>query len=250
MLTTNRARLLVDPFLRDFLLGIRRREAACLRPADAADTDVVLISHAHRDRLDRASLRRISRRAVLVVPPRCLPLVRRLGFANAIELAPGQSFQHADVEITAVAASHDGCRGFFDRQWRSAIGYIVKSAGASVYYAGDTAYFSGFEEIGRRLQPNVALLPIAGYEPPSQRADHLSPLDALQAFHDLGAQLLVPVGYGSFPVGYESMDEPLDWLTRLCRERGLADRLLVLRPGESCDVHGRAPGLLPGPPTG
>ena len=248
MLTANRARLLVDPFFRDFLLGVRRREAACLCQADAADTEVVLISHAHRDRLDPRSLRRISRRAVLVVPPRCLSLVQGLGFANAIELAPGQSFQHADVEVTAVAARHDGRRGIFDRNWRSAVGYIVRSAGASVYYAGDTAYFSGFEEIGRRLQPNVALLPIAGYEPPSQREGHMSPLDALQAFHDLGAQLLVPIGYGSFPVGYESMDEPLDWLSRLCQERGLADRLVVLRPGESCDAHGRAEALPPGSP--
>jgi L-ascorbate metabolism protein UlaG (beta-lactamase superfamily) len=250
MLTTNRTRLLIDPFFSSFMLGARRREAACLCQADAADTDVVLISHAHRDRLDRPSLRRISRRAVLVVPPRCLSLVQGLGFANTIELAPGQSFQHADVDITAVAARHDGRRGLFDREWRSAVGYIVKSGGASVYYAGDTAYFSGFEEIGRRLQPNVALLPIAGYQPPSQRADHMSPLDALHAFHDLGAQLLVPIGYGSFPVGYESIDEPLDWLSRLCQERGLAARLVVLRPGDSCDVHGRADRLPPGSVSG
>jgi L-ascorbate metabolism protein UlaG (beta-lactamase superfamily) len=146
---------------------------------------------------------------------------------------------HEDLEITAVAARHDGRRGPLDRTWRSAAGYIVKSAGASVYYAGDTAYFSGFEEIGRRLHPDVALLPIAGYEPPSQRENQMSPLDAVQAFQDLGAKLLVPVAYGSFPLGYEPEDEPLTWLTRLCRERGLVERLVVLRPGETCHVHGR-----------
>lgn len=238
MLTTNRTRLVVDPCFRQFLLGVRRREAACLGQGDAADTDLVLISHAHRDRLDPTALRRISQRATLVVPPRCLPLVQRLGFASAVELAPGQSLKRDDVEVTAVAARHDGRRGAIDRTWRSAVGYIVKSGEASVYYAGDTAYFSGFEEIGRRLQPNVALLPIAGYEPPSQRADHMSPLDALQAFYDLRAQLLVPVGYGSFPLGYEPMNEPLEWLARLCREHGLGERLVVLRPGDTCDVHG------------
>jgi L-ascorbate metabolism protein UlaG (beta-lactamase superfamily) len=187
------------------------------------------------------TLRKVSRRAVIVVPPRCASLVRGLGFAREVELAPGQSMDLEDVEVTAVAARHDGRRGLLDRTWRSAVGYIVKCAGASVYYAGDTAYFSGFEEIGRRLHPDVALLPIAGYEPPSQRADHMSPLDAVQAFHDLGAKLLVPVGHGSFPLGYEGMDEPLAWLARLCRERGIKDRLVVLRPGESCQVHGRAP---------
>jgi len=241
MLTSHRARLLIDPFWGQFLLGVRRREAACLAKSDAADAGAVLISHAHGDRLHLPTLRKVSRRAVIVVPPRCASLVRGLGFAREVELAPGQSIEHEDVEITAVAARHDGRRGLLDRTWRSAVGYIVKCAGASVYYAGDTAYFSGFEEIGRRLHPDVALLPIAGYEPPSQRADHMSPLDAVQAFHDLGAKLLVPVGHGSFPLGYEGIDEPLAWLVRLSQERGFAERLVVLRPGESCQVHGRAP---------
>jgi L-ascorbate metabolism protein UlaG (beta-lactamase superfamily) len=240
MLTTREARVLVDPFLGEFLLGVRRQEAACLAPSDARDVSLILISHAHRDRLHLPSLRRLPRRAAIVVPPRCTSLVQRLGFARVVELAPGQSFEHEDLEVTAVAARHDGRRGLLDPTWRSAGGYIVKSAGASVYYAGDSAYFSGFEEIGRRLHPDVAFLPVAGYEPPSLRDDHMSPLDALQAFQDLGAKLLVPIGYGSFPMGYEPCDEPLSWLVRLCVERGLADRLAVLRPGDTCQVHGRA----------
>jgi L-ascorbate metabolism protein UlaG (beta-lactamase superfamily) len=241
MLTTNRARVLIDPYLGDFLSGIRRREAACLAETDAQRASLILISHAHRDRLDLPSLRRLPRRARLVVPPRCGPLVQSLGFAEAVELAPGRSLEHADVEVTAVAARHDGRRGLWDRTWRSTCGYIVKCDDASVYYAGDTAYFSGFEEIGRRLHPNVALLPIAGYEPPSQRNEHMSPLDAVHAFQDLGANLLVPIGYGSFPMGYEPEDQPLAWLFDVCRERGLVDRLVVLRPGETCQVHGRPP---------
>ncbi len=238
MLTSQRSRLLIDPFLGEFLLGVRRRQAACLHKTDAAEADLVLISHAHQDRLHAPTLRKLSRRAVIVVPPRCISLLRGSGFARQVELAPGQSMEHQDLEITAVAARHDGRRGPIDRTWRSAVGYIVKCGRASVYYAGDTAYFSGFEEIGRRLHPDVALLPIAGYEPPSQRTDHMSPLDALQAFQDLGAKLLVPVAYGEFPLGYEPLDEPLTWLARLCRERGLAERLVVLRPGETCQVHG------------
>jgi L-ascorbate metabolism protein UlaG (beta-lactamase superfamily) len=245
MLTTFRARVLIDPFLGEFFFGVRRREAPGLAKANAAETSLVLISHAHRDHLHVPTLRRLPRRATVVVPPRCLSLVRKLGFARAIELAPGQSHEHADVEVTAVAARHDGRRGLVDRAWRQASGYIVKCADATVYYAGDTAYFSGFEEIGRRLHPDVALLPIAGFEPPALREDHMSPLDALQAFVDLGAKFLVPIAYGSFPQGYESLDEPLSWLTRVCEERGFADRLVVLRPGETCDVHGRPLTLPP-----
>lgn len=242
MLTTNRARIIVDPYFGDFLAGIRRREAACVAAEDASAATFVLISHAHRDRLHVPSLGRLPRSARLVVPPRCRLLVASLGFSEVVELAPGQSLEHGDVEVTAVAARHDGRRGLWDRTWRSTCGYIVKCGAATVYYAGDTAYFSGFEEIGRRLHPDVALLPIAGYEPPAQRSDHMSPLDAVHAFEDLGAKLLVPIGYGSFPMGYEPEDEPLTWLCEICRERGLAERLVVLRPGETCHVHGLTSG--------
>lgn len=244
MLTTQRARILIDPYFGSFLSGIRRRESACLAQADAQQASLILISHAHRDRLHLPSLRRLPRRARLVVPPGCASLVGRLAFAEVTELAPGQNLLHGDVEITAVPARHDGRRGPFERGWRSTCGYIVKGAQASVYYAGDTAYFSGFEEIGRRLHPDVALLPIAGYQPPRQRNDHMSPLDAVHAFADLGAKLLVPIGYGSFPMGYEPDEEPLRWLREACRERGIGDRLVVLRPGETCQVHGRDRALV------
>jgi L-ascorbate metabolism protein UlaG (beta-lactamase superfamily) len=242
MLTTPLARLITDPYFGDFFLGLRRAEAARLHADDAADVNLVLISHAHADHLDLASLRRLAGRVAILVPPRCAPLVAGLGFGRVVELAPGQSFGYADVEITAVAARHEGARGFFNRAWRGAVGYLVRSAGANVYFAGGTAYFSGFEEIGRRLHPDVALLPVAGYEPPGLREANMSPLDAVQAFVDLGAKLLVPVGYGSFPLSYEPLDEPLRWLRQICADRGLSNQLAVLGHGETCLVRASSDG--------
>jgi L-ascorbate metabolism protein UlaG (beta-lactamase superfamily) len=240
MLTTPLARVITDPCLGDYYMGLRRAEAACLHPGDAADVNLILISHAHRDHLDKDSLGQFPRRAAVLVPPRCAPLVAGLGFGRVVELAPGQSFAYADMEITAVAARHEGSRGLLDRAWRGAVGYLVRSAGANVYFAGSTAYFSGFEEIGRRLHPDVALLPVAGYEPPALRQENMSPLDAVQAFADLGARLLVPMGYGSFPLGYEPLDEPLRWLRQICADRGIAEQLAVLGHGETCLVRAGA----------
>ncbi len=61
---------------------------------------------------------------------------------------------------------HSGTRGLGDYVRRGACGYVVRTRPAHcVYVAGDTGYFSGFAEIGRRFHPDVALLPIAGYEP-------------------------------------------------------------------------------------
>ena len=43
----------------------------------------------------------------------------------------------------------------------------------------------------------------------------MSPLDALYAFEDLRARLLVPIHHGAFPLSYERLDEPVRWLIEL-----------------------------------
>jgi L-ascorbate metabolism protein UlaG (beta-lactamase superfamily) len=238
MLTSARARVLTDPMLGNFLFGIRRAEAAALHADDARTVSLILISHAHHDHLHPPTLRRLPTTATIVVPPRCASLVEGAGFARVIVLEPGQELVHRDLTITAVAARHDGARGW--RGWRGAGGYVVRTGAISAYFAGDTAYFSGFEEIGRRLHPQVALLPIAGYEPLSMRETHMSPLDALYAFEDLRAEVLIPISHGSFPLGYEPLDEPLHWLEDLAQERRLGDKLMVLRHGETTTFAPRA----------
>lgn len=235
MITTPRARLLTDPVLEDTLYGLPRGRAAALDPADRADVSLILISHARRDHLSRRTLARMPRAATVVVPPNCSALLGDLGFARVVELGPGEKVNHQDVEVTSVPVRHSGARGFFDRRRRGACGYVIRSQGRTVYFAGDTGYFSGFAEIGRRFQPDLALLPIGGYQPAPFRDEHLSPLDALYAFEDLHARLFIPVAYGSFQLSYERLDEPLAWLRELARARNVPDTALtVLEHGQTC----------------
>ena len=216
MITTARTRLFTDPLFERSFYGLRRAKEAGIHAGDVDDVDLLLVSHAHRDHLSPASLRRVLKDVPIVVPPRCGPLVARLGFLDIKELAPGSIFNFADVEITAVPVRHSGGSGH-----RGACGYVIKAQDTCFYFAGDTGYFSGFAEIGRRFHPDVAILPIGGYEPAVFRDEHLSPLDALQAFDDLGARVLVPIAHGSFPLSYEPLDAPAAWLRGLARDRKL-----------------------------
>lgn len=238
MITTPETRVLTDPLLESWLCGLRRVRAAAVDPRDLADTRLILISHAHRDHLSRQTLRRLPRAATIVLPPGCESLVADLGFAQVVELDTGQSFAFADTEIVAVPVRHPGARGPFDRQQRGANGYIVRTQGRTVFFAGDTGYFSGFSETGRRFDPDLALLPISGYQPAPFRDDHLSPLDAVYALEDLGARVLVPITHGSFEVGYEPIHEPLAWLRGLAQDprRGpwLKAALTILDHGQTC----------------
>ena len=198
----------------------------------------MLISHAHADHLHLPSLRRLPRSATLVVPPGCGELVERLGFAQAVVLEPGADFRFRDLVITSVAARHGGRRS--PHRLPLAGGLRLRRAGpgrdASTSPA-TPAISPGFRDLGRRMKPDVALLPISGYEPLALRETHMSPLDAVAAFEDLEARIFIPIAHGAFPLGYEPLEAPLAWLRQLCAERGYSARLAVLAPGETCLVR-------------
>lgn len=216
-----------DPMLGMRIGPIPRAVEPGLSPAEMHDVDLVLISHAHPGHLDRRTLRKLPRSATIVVPPRTAHLVSGLGFARVIELGIGQSLQHRRLDVACTPVRHSVGRG------GTACSYVIRGDGPSLFFCADSAYFSGFVEIGRRYRPDIAALPIGGYVPRGLRDGHMSPLDAIYAFEDLGARVLVPIHYGAFALSYETLDDPLRWLAQLVAERGLERHVCVLPPGAS-----------------
>jgi L-ascorbate metabolism protein UlaG (beta-lactamase superfamily) len=214
-----------DPMLARRLGAVRRAAEPGLSAADLGDSELILVTHAAADHLHRPTLRRLPRSATVVVPPRCAARVSRLGFARVVELGIGQSLSHRGVEIASTQVRKAA--------GRPACAYVIRGDGPSLFFCGGSGYFPGFAEIGARYRPDIAVLPIAGYSPRSFRHRHLSPLDALYAFEDLGARMMIPIGYGAFQLSYERLEEPLRWLERLVAERRLEKYVTVLPAGAS-----------------
>jgi len=258
--------LLIDPVFATRLIVLRRQRRPGLRIADLPPIHAVLLTHAHMDHLNRPSLRAVTREMrrrglpapVAIVPNGVQDLVQGLGFARIVNLEWWQSVQLEEappsrepkphlventsrplpesdnyITVTATSARHWGARMFNDTH-RGFGGYVISSSdGPTIYHSGDTAYFNGFAEIGRRLHPEIALLPIGAYFPDSYRSVHTSPEEALRAFIDLRADTMIPMHYGTFRLGREPMDEPLPRLLRAAAGAGISDRIESLAEGQS-----------------
>jgi L-ascorbate metabolism protein UlaG (beta-lactamase superfamily) len=230
--------VVVDPNFARWLFVLKRLRRPGMRVHDLPTIDVVLVTHAHFDHLNRPSLRAIARHTrrrrgegpKIVVPRNVFDLVGDLGFSDVIELDWWNSYRHEGLTVTHVPSEHWGARVIHDSH-RGYGGYVLRGGKHSLYHAGDTAYFSGFQEIGQRLSPEVALLPIGAYYPPSCRSVHASPGDATQAFLDLKARWMVPMHYGSFRLTHEPIEEPLQLLEKEAESAGIQDRVMVLEEG-------------------
>ena len=197
---------------------------------DLPAIDLVLVTHAHFDHLDRKTLRSIASKQAIVVPENVGSLVHGLGFEDIHELSHWQSFTLGDLKVTLTPARHWGARVLHDNH-RGFGGFHLEYAGRTVFHCGDSAYFEGFREIGERLPVEIALLPIGAYDAPTKRDVHMNPEEAIDAFLQLNAKTLVPMHYGTFRLSYEPLHEPPERLIRHGAARNLIERICILEEG-------------------
>lgn len=242
--------VLVDPVFSKRLILLRRQRRPGVLVSDLPPIDLILLTHAHMDHLDLASLRRVVRATrrltrrspEAVVPHGVQDLVARIGFAKVHSLAWWESAEIKGLKVTMTPCKHWGARMFRDTH-RGYGGYVIEGGGRSVFHSGDTAYFDGFREIGTRLRPQLALLPIGAYFPDTYRSVHTSPEEALRAFVEVGAARMVPMHYGTFRLGREPMHEPVQRLQTEALRLGISDQIKVLEEGET--MHLCTPARIP-----
>jgi L-ascorbate metabolism protein UlaG (beta-lactamase superfamily) len=244
--------VLIDPVFATRLIALRRMRRPGVRISYLPPIDLVLLSHAHMDHLNRPSLRRIvahtrrltGRAPAAVVPWGVDDVIADLGFSRISTLEWWQAKHLSGLEVTLTPSKHWGAR-FFKDTHRGFGGYVIRADGHSVYHSGDTAYFDGFAKIGKRLRPEIALLPIGAYNPENYRTVHTSPEDALQGFLDLDAQRMIPMHYGTFRLSREPVGEPVERLMAAARVAHVTEKVRVLSEGETEVIPPQFPQITP-----
>jgi L-ascorbate metabolism protein UlaG (beta-lactamase superfamily) len=213
--------VLVDPVFSESLgPGIRRQRPPAITSNALPNIDAQLVTHNHRDHLDLPSLTSVQR-----------PVIAGLGLAEffnghglaCTELAWWESTRVGPVTVRFVPSQHWSRRGLNDANATLWGGFIIEGSSARIYHSGDTAYFGGFTEIGKRFGPiDAALLPIGAYDPAwFMSKQHMNPEEAARAFSDLGAREFVAMHWGTFRLTDEPLDEPPERLRAEWQRRGL-----------------------------
>lgn len=230
LIQTPEVNVLIDPNWSMWLKVIKRLKRPGVDLHHLPEIDFVLVTHAHFDHLDRRTLRKVASDQPIVVPLGVGNLVHDLGFKIVHELDHWQRLELGPLCVSLTPCHHWGARLLHDSH-RGFGGFLIEAEGRSIFHCGDSAYFEGFKEIGKRCEIEIALLPIGAYDPPSGREVHMNPEEAVQAFKELRAQTLVPMHYGSFRLGYEPLDEPPARLMACARAHGIEKKVLVMTEG-------------------
>jgi L-ascorbate metabolism protein UlaG (beta-lactamase superfamily) len=210
-------------------------------PAISADAigpiDAVLLSHDHHDdNLDRSG------RALLATADRVIttvPGARRLG-AGAEGLAPWAQASleregRRSVRVTATPARHGPplSRPIVGR----VIGFVLEWEGqrnGALWVSGDTVWFPGIAEIGRRFNIGTTLMHFGGvrFRISGPLRYTMNAAEGVKTVRKLGIEAVLPIhyeGWGHFREGRAEIEDAFG-------SAGLLGRLAWLPPGEATEV--------------
>ena len=189
----SRLKIMVDPYLTDFLGEIKPDKKRRIAPDEsyfAASPDVILITHSHIDHMDMSTLRRVlsgcKAPALVLASESAYEIVKELGGEhNYVLLSPHSVWSENGVTFYSVRAEHSD---------RRAVGFIIDDGKQTFYVSGDTIYNYEVIDDVLDLAPDgvdFAFLPING------KGNNMNARDAADFAYEIGAKCAIPVHYGT-----------------------------------------------------
>jgi L-ascorbate metabolism protein UlaG (beta-lactamase superfamily) len=239
----NGVSFLTDPCFKDLPM-LKRMAALPCSIYDLIGIDYLLLSHGHRDHYDERSIKQIldqNPKMELLLPLRLSELLgKRRKQTKYQEAAWWQQYKipHNDLEVTFLPAKHWNrryLRDFNKQLWGS---FMIQTPDFMIYFAADTAFTDHFCEIRQIMgAPDVCMLPVGAYKPSYiMKEAHMRPEEAVDAFHELGGQHMIPMHYGTYDLADEPLGEPARILHALDSQRKIQGKLTMLEIGKRLHI--------------
>jgi len=235
--------IFTDPFFSNAALVVRKKVRIKFDFSQVPHKPVVLISHNHYDHLDKYSVKQLIKKdAVFIVPLKLKNLLVKWGAREVHELDWWESIRLGPVTYTLLPAQH-WSRRIGQKGGATLWGSYLIEGSKTVYFSGDSGYFGGFAEFGRRYGIDYAIVGAGAYEP--RWFMHYAHMNVPEFFHtadNLGAQITIPMHFGIISLSDEPLLYPLYEVDQFIREHPeYAQRVRPLRAGEFIRIDEDSP---------
>ncbi len=215
-LRLNGKNILIDPHFYD-IYSYKRKTENPIAPNLFNGIDYLLISHDHADHFDPRSI------SLLLKNNPKMEILTGKNMRNMIntETAMQPKIQEAlwyqryeisgaadPIEITFLPNRHYSKRIFYPFNSTLWGGFMITSSSIKIYYSGDSGYAGHFKTIGELFNPDLFIVGTGAYKPRwFMKDNHMDAKDAAQAFKDTGASKMLPMHFGTFMLGNETIQE-------------------------------------------
>ncbi|MFA5075277.1 MAG: MBL fold metallo-hydrolase [Candidatus Babeliales bacterium] len=214
--------ILTDPIFSDLMLFYPRNFKPGIELKDLPKIDYILISHNHKDHMEKKSLLYLkSHDPVILVPKGNKKWFEKNNFKKIYEKDWGQIENFDDLKISMLPAIHWAGRSLNSINkslWGS---WMIEFNGFKIYFAGDTAYSGHFTQISEEFKNiNIALMPLGPVEPRRlQKYSHIDGHQAIQGFIDLKAEHFVAMHWGTYCLGSDDFYDPINCVKKAWQEK-------------------------------
>ncbi len=249
LLEVDGVRVLIDPVWDERAapvqwFGPKRFFAPTIGLKELPPLDAVLISHDHYDHLGKGTVQ------ALAAQRPGLRWVTSLGVGAELEAfgvareriteldwTESVAIEGQDgktLKVTSVPSRHFSGRSVSKRNETLWAAFVLAGERHTAYYGADSGLWDGFAVLGKEYGPfDLTMLEIGAFNE-LWRDIHLGPDGAMDAFHQMGGGLMMPVHWGLFDLGLHGWREPIERVVELAEQRGSA--LFLPEPGVPTEV--------------
>ncbi|WP_143306881.1 MBL fold metallo-hydrolase [Chitinophaga vietnamensis] len=206
-------------------------------PEQLPALDGIILTHDHYDHLDEHMIRFLIQKKIPFYCPLGVDALLLKWGADKALIQVFDWWQEKEImsgiKLTATPARHFSGRGFQRNRtlWTS---YVLETGGRKVFIGGDSGYFPGFAEIGKKFGPfDLTILEIGAYGD-TWPDIHMGPANAAKAHLELGGKVMLPVHWGTFNLALHPWDEPAERIVQIAKEKGIT--LWMPAPGACSGV--------------